>query len=214
MFTNLKNVFPMKAESSTTNRRWTVLRLIAVGAVCLVPALSCHEELPVYQDPSRVLSLQITSIEQLNDHIAPPGRQAVRIILTGENIYDEVVFDSVHLAGDIRITWKRRPVRVRTMPLTLVEFKSRELLSNGRMLLRPGQQFTLETIWNLRTDDSVYLPAEMNFLELRKRVCDRNIACADPEVFSFEANLRVYDRVGFIKAPEQDFTFIGRIYIL
>src|SRR5512143_3919135 len=78
-----------------------LLAALAAAAVLLVPALSCHEELPVYQDPSRVLALEITSIEQLNDHIAPPGRQAVRIILSGENIYDEVVFDSVHLDGNI-----------------------------------------------------------------------------------------------------------------
>lgn len=192
----------------------TLLAWIATGAACLFPLLSCHEELPVYEDPSRVLSLSIAAVEQLNDHIAPPGRQAVRIILTGENIYDEVVFDSVHLAGEIKLTWIRRPVRVRTIPLTLAEFKSRELLSNGRMLLRPGQQFFLETIWNMRTDDSVYLPAEMNFLELRKRVCDRNIACADPEDFLVEANLRVYDRVGFVAAPSMTFTFVARIYIL
>jgi hypothetical protein len=99
------------------------------------------------------------------------------------------------------------------MYLTLENFTSRELIHSGRMLLLPGQQFTLDAIWNLKTDDSTYCAGvnEMNYSYPDERICDYNIVCSDPEGFVVESALNVYDRLGYITAEPKEFSFVGHI---
>ncbi len=188
-----------------------------IAIICVaIFSLSCDEKLPVYVQPTNILSLRVAKIEQLNDRQAPPGQQAVHIKLIGENIHDEVFQDSVNIKGSMRIWWKRKPDRFRTIYLTIDNFTSRELIHNGRMLLVPGQQFTVDVTWNMKTDDSVYVasPNEMNFLILNERICAYNIACADPEGFVVETSLNVYDRLGYIIAEPTEFSFTARLCFL
>ena len=174
----------------------------------------CQESLPVYQDPQNVLSVAVTAVEQLDDHLAPPGKQAVRIVLQGVNMYDEPFLDSVRLDVTMKITWERQPLRVRTLQLTRKDLSDPSLVVNGKMLLIPGQAFSMEVLWNMRSDDGVYLPALMNFAWLIRRVCAPNIACADPETFIIETSLTVYDRLGVLRAPTAEFTFVAHLRIL
>ena len=197
----------------------TLLKRLSVflsAIIWAIVSLSCEESLPIYVAPTNILSLRIAQIEQLNNRQAPPSRQAVHIKLIGENIHDEVFQDSVNIKGSLRIWWKRKPERYRTMYLTLENFTSRDLIHNGRMLLLPGQQFTVEATWDMKTDDSVYVasPTEMNFAYPLERVCDYNIACADPEAFVVEASLNVYDRIGYVVAEAKEFSFVGKVCIL
>jgi hypothetical protein len=173
-------------------------------------SMSCHEMLPVYVSPDHLLSLKITQAEQLDDRIAPPYHQAVRIVLTGENIYDDVFYDSVDIKGTMRIVWERKPSRIRDLVLTSANFADKELLHNGKMLLAPGQRFSVVTTWNLKSNDSIYLAGEMNFAFLRRRQCAFNIACSDPETFVVGASLNVYDRIGYVSATPKEFVFVGR----
>ena len=186
------------------------LPLFALAALLSLASLSCKEALPTYQDPQNVLALKVTLIEQLNDRLAPPGRQVVHVVLEAENIFDEVFFDSVNVSGVVRIWWKRRPVRFRTISLTQNNMQNRDLISNGKIMLLPGQKVSLDLLWNLRTDDGIYLPREMNFAFLRRRICDFNVACADPEEFVLEASLKLFDRLGTVQAPASSFMFTGR----
>lgn len=186
-----------------------VLRWIMITGLAAL-SLTCKESLPQYVEPTNILSVKVTTIEQLNDRIAPPGRQVVRIVLTGENIHDEVFQDVVNIKGSIRIWWQRKPTRYRTLYLTQAQFTNKSLLHDGKLLLVPGQQFTMEVFWNLKSDDSLYLPSEMNFAEARKRSCDYNIICADPEKFVIESSLNLFDRIGYIAALSREVTFIGR----
>jgi len=135
----------------------------------------------------------------------------VRIVYSCENVFDEVFQDSVNVHGTLRITWKRKPVRTRTIYLTISNMRERELISNGKLLLTPGQSVSFETFWNLKGDDSLYFPLEMNFDNIRKRKCGLNISCSDPEEFVIEASVNLYDRVGFLTAPADSFWFVGTI---
>ena len=152
-------------------------------------------------------------MEQLNDHVAPPGHQAVRIVLRGTNVYDEPFLDSVRLKGTIRIYWKRQQFRSRTIQLTERDLSDPSMIVKGKMLLIPNQSFSMEVVWDMRTDDGIYLPYFMNFAWLIRRVCAPNIACADPEDFVVETSLLVYDRLGELKAPPAEFTFVARTHI-
>ena len=144
---------------------------------------------------------------------APPGRQQVRIVLQGVNRYDEPFLDSVRIEGTMKITWERQPFRVRTIRLTGRDLSDPSLVVNGKMLLIPGQAFSMEVLWNMRSDDGIYLPALMNFAYLTRRVCAPNIACADPETFIVETSLNVYDRLGVLRAPITTFSFVAHVGI-
>jgi len=168
----------------------------------------------VYVRPTNILSLEVSTIEQLSDRAASPAdHQAVRFVISCQNIHDEVYYDSVDIKGSLRIWWKRKPHRYRTIYLTEASFRDKGLIRNSKLLMIPGQQVSLEAVWNLKSDDSLYLPTEMNFAFLRRRVCDNNIACADPEEFVVEASLNLFDRLGYIVASPKNFIFIGRICI-
>jgi len=186
--------------------------LCSLSALAMAVSLSCDESLPVFVPPKNILTLSLQTIEQLNDRSAPPGCQAVRIVLVGENTFDDVYQDSVDIKGSLRIWWKRIPQRYRTIYLTEQNFVNKELIHNGKMLLVPGQQFTMEVFWNLKTDDSLYLatPQQMSFSPAYKHGCDVGILCSDPELFEIESSINIYDRIGYVAAPPQDFIFIGR----
>jgi len=189
-----------------------------VAGAILVAALAtggfgCSEALPVYVEPSNVMSVGVVAVEQLDDHLAPPGHQAVRIILQAENTYDEPFLDSVRIEGTMRISWERQPYRYKTVTLTAAQLTDHSLISDGKMLLIPGQAFSMEYLWNMRSDDGIYLPSLMNFAWLTRRVCAPNVACADPETFLVETSLKVYDRLGIVHALPAKFTFVARIHI-
>ena len=185
----------------------------ALIACLLAAAFGCKESLPVYVEPQDVMQVSVVAVEQLDDHLAPPGRQMVRIVLQGINTYEEPFLDSVRIEGTMRIIWERQPTRVKTIRLSQSNLSDPTLVSNGRMLLLPGQTFSMELFWNMHSDDGIYLPRLMNFTWLDRRICAPNIACADPETFIIETTLQVYQRIGPVRAPESTFTFVGRIRI-
>ena len=187
----------------------SVPAVLAFAAMILV-SLSCQESLPTYVPPQHVLSITVSSIEQLNDHIAPPGHQEVQLTISGENTFDEVFEDTVDFKGTMVIWWQRKPDRSKTFYLSEKNLSDPSLVHNRQMLLIPGQQFSMNLVWDLRSDDGVYLPSEMDFTNLRQRYCDPNVRCANPEIFVVEVSLNVYDRLGYIAAPAVQFTFIGR----
>jgi hypothetical protein len=191
-----------------------MLRLLFSGVwliIFVIVSWSCKESLPVRVFPDKVISVQVASVDQLNDHLAPPGRQKVHIVVMGENIYDEVFWDTVNIKGSMRIWWKRKPERYRTLYLTEKNLTDRNLIANRRMLLLPGQTFSLETTWDMKNDWGLYLPSEMDFLNLQSRSCDYNVACGNSEEFVIELTLNIYDRLGYLTATAKQFTFYPRL---
>lgn len=186
----------------------TILRFIIFTVLLVVP--QCKESLPTYVTPEKVLTVNITLVEQLNDHLAPPDNQKVHISLIGENIHDEIFWDSVDIKGSMRIWWKRKPLRFRTLYLNEKNLTNREIIHNRKMMLLPGQRFSMDVYWDLRNDDGVYLPSEMDFLFAKKRYCWYNVICANPEDFVIEVSLQVFSRLGYIVASPKEFNFIGR----
>lgn len=182
---------------------------VAVFCIALI-SLSCSEALPVYVAPQDVMAFEVTKVEQLNDHVAPPHRPQVHIVIVGENIYDEVFYDSVNIRGSMRIWWKRKPMRYRTIYLTEKNMTDRSLIRNNRMMLLPGQRFSLEAYWDIRTDNGMNLLSEMDFSYSMRRYCDYNVVCATPEDFVIEVSLNIFDRLGFVSAKPMEFEYIGR----
>ncbi len=185
---------------------------VVLAVSLAVISLTCNESLPTYVAPQNVLSVTVTSVEQLNDHVAPPGAQMVHVVLTVENIFDDVFFDSVDVKGAMRIWWERKPSRFRTIYLSEKNITDRSVIVDRKLMLLPGHQILLDVYWNLKSDDGVYLPSEMSYGQyLRQQVCGNNLRCSNPETFMIEASLNVYDRVGYVAAPPKEFSFIGKL---
>lgn len=183
-------------------------------ALLVLLSFSCEESLPVYILPNKVIEIKVTKVEQLNDHLAPPNRPLVHIVIQGENIYDEVFWDSVDIKGSMRIWWKRKPVRYRTIYLTEKNLTDRTLIYNRKMMLLPGQRFSLDVYWNVRTDDGIFLPNEMDFAYLIRRYCEHNVACGSPEDFVIEVSLNIYNRLGYLIAPVKEFIYRPRACVV
>jgi hypothetical protein len=172
---------------------------------------SCKESLPTHIPPQHVVDIKVSDVEQYNDHQAPPGRQRMHFVIIGENIFDEVFWDSVNIKGSVRIWWKRKPARFRTIYLTDNNMTDRTLIHNGRMMLLPGQRFSMDVYWDIRSDNGKYLPLEMDFARARSRQCTYNVLCGSPEDFVIEVSLNVYNRLGYLIAPPKEFTFRPRV---
>ena len=183
-----------------------LLLILLLGII----SLTCKENLPTYEFPKNVLTLQISGMGQLNDRVAPPPSMVVHVKLVGQNVYDEVFQDSVNVRGSMRIWWKRFPFKYRTLYITEKNFSDRSLIHNGKLTLLPGQQFSLDVYWNCKTDDSVYLPPEMIGQSLYQAECIPKISCGEPEQLIVETSLNVYDRIGVLIVPPGEFTFIPK----
>lgn len=186
-----------------------VILRTAVLLSCAALSLTCDESLPTYVFPQHVLSLEVAMAKQLNNHDGPPSRQGVHFRLVGENIFDEVFLDSVDIKGSVRIWWKRKPFRFKTIYLSARDLADPGLVVNKKMMLLPGQKFSMDLYWNCKSDDSLYLPYDMNYDYSERRLCDYNVLCSDLEDFVVEASLNVYDRLGYVAAPPMDFKFFG-----
>jgi hypothetical protein len=176
--------------------------------------LHCDESLPTYSPPGNVLAVRVANVEQLSDHVAPPNAQMVHFVIVGENTHDEVFWDSVDVKGTARVWWKRNPGRYRTLYLTVKNFTDRNLIHNGKLMLVPGQTFSMDVYWNVKTDDGLYLPTQMDFTDPNQKYCAANVVCAPPETFVIEVSLNVFDHLGYVSAPPLEFTFIARTCVL
>jgi len=184
------------------------MKALTVGSLGLM-LMRCNESLPTYKFPDRVLSLQATLVEQLPDRVAPPGNQVVHVRLTVENVYSDIFQDSVDVKGTVRIWWQRMPTRLRTIYLSVKNFSNRGLVQNGQLTLLPGEQFTMDAYWNLKDDDSIYIP-NVDLIYQPHHLCDVNVWCGDPEIFVVDASVSIYDRLGFVAAPQVEFPFVKR----
>ena len=174
-------------------------------------SLTCNESLPTYTFPKNVFSVDVTLIEQLTNRVARPGHQMVHLVITGRNNFDEVFYDSAKIKGTVRIWWRRKPLRYITLYLTEKNLTNPGIIQNGKILLTPGQQFSMSAFWNVKSHDSLYLPDEMDFTyaSSSRRGCDYNVLCSDPEEFVFETSLQVYEKIGYVSAPMREFVFLG-----
>ena len=187
---------------------------IVLILVFAVVTFRCDESLPTYVAPKNVMSFKIEQIDELPLRLAPPGHQLVHFQLTGQNTFDEVFEDSVDIKGSLRVFWIDNPDYYKTFVLNVNNINEKNLISNGRMTLLPGQKFTMDLYWDLITDGGVDLLTKLDFVRLVSRQCSPNVACSDPEYFMAETSLNVFDRLGYINADSKIFPFVGYVCIV
>ena len=191
-------------------KKWMLLPIFLLAFI----SITCQESLPTYVAPTKVLSVNVETVEQLSDRLAPPEHQEVRFKLLGENVFTEVFYDTVDIEGSVTITWIRKEGLKRTIPLTLENFLNRNLITNGKMMIIPGQQFSIQFYWNMKGDDSTYFPSEMNYARLYFRNCGsyqgHTVVCSDPEDMMIEGDVKIFKNLGYVHIPAAPFTVTGR----
>ena len=198
------------------------VKLIILPLVVIVFAMlsiTCDEALPTYVAPKNVLSVHLETAEQLSDRMAPPPYHSmVRVRLVVENSYDEVFFDTVNISGTMTISWIRRPLRVRNIQIEEKDFLERGLIKNRKMMLLPGQKVGIQFFWDMKSDDSVYFPYEMNFLPAADRACGvylgYTVICSNPEEMMIEGSVSVFKNLAPVQVEASTFNIVGRNIIV
>ena len=177
--------------------------------------ISCEETLPTYVAPKNVLSVHLETAEQLSDRVAPPPfHSMVRVRLVVENIYDEVFFDTVNISGTMTISWVRRPLRFRTMHIEEKNFVERGLITNRKMMLLPGQKVGIQFLWDMKGDDSIYFPTEMDYIPASDRACGLylgiTVICSNPEEMLIEGDISIFKNLKPVHVEVSSFFIVGR----
>ncbi len=194
--------------------------IVPVLAIMLsLCSITCDEALPTYVAPKNVLSVHLETVEQLSDRLAPPpDHQMVRIRLMAQNTFDEVFFDTVNISGTMTISWVRRPLRVRNIRIEEKDFLDRGLIKNKKMMLLPGQQVGIQFYWDMKSDDSVYFPTEMNYIPAYNRNCGvylgNTVICSNPEEMIIEGHLSLFKNLDSVHVEPTAFSIIGRNIIV
>ena len=182
-------------------------------------SITCDEALPTYVAPKNVLSVHLETAEQLSDRVAPsPYHSMVRVRLTAENTFDEVFFDTVNISGTMTISWVRRPIRVRNIKIEEKDFLERGLIKNGKMMLLPGQKVGIQFLWDMKGDDSVYFPYEMNYVPASDRACGvylgNTVICSNPEEMMIEGDVSIFKNLDPVHVEASTFNIIGKNIII
>ena len=152
-------------------------RSMLLLAICFVilPSLffsSCDETLPDRNDPSNLLSARLAW-----HYSYSRTENAYSILVIVRNNSDETIQARAAIAGTIRIEWliplevTGNIVKTRTDKLDLsnIKYARQYEPSTGMITLASGDSITLYYSWNLKMDDSTWLPYNPAFNAARKR---------------------------------------------
>ncbi len=175
--------------------------LIDPGAALLVSIIvllmangmtGCDESLPPRNDPTNLFSARISG-----HYVYSKLFNGIVVNLTIVNEFDETFQEDALLDGSIRIVWERKPLlqknlTFRDLSLTYAKNYDRR---RGILTIDPGDSITFVYLWDLKTDQGVFIPADgFSYEEYMRceplRVTDR------PEFFTLTGNVRIFDRLG------------------
>ncbi|MCX6137661.1 MAG: hypothetical protein NTV54_09235 [Ignavibacteriales bacterium] len=150
---------------------------------------------------------------------------AYNILLVVRNNSDEVIQARAAIAGTIRIEWliplelTGNIVKTRTDKLDVSNIKGARQYepTTGMITLASGDSITLYYSWNLKMDDSTWLPYNPAFNAARKRDDHKyyqNFCYAGPSVRFFfarqayrvQASVRLFNQTGIIYPPDLTFS--------
>ncbi len=180
------------------------MRLKVVGQIIilLLVLLSCEESLPPRIVPQN--TMEITEI--ITNQEANGGGIFIAIKVVGVNRYGETFQDTVKVKGNIHIWWAKKPEIEANVPLSNRHFTDPTRISGNVLTLDPGEEFHLETLWYLNTDEGKYI---INLLDFSNSPVVNGIVTAAPEKFVLEVQLTLFEETGLLLSNLHEFTIIG-----
>ncbi|MCI0493567.1 hypothetical protein L0Z72_01060 [candidate division KSB1 bacterium] len=174
---------------------WQMLWLLMV-------LVSCEESLPPRIVPQN--TLEITGI--IANQEGGDAGIFVAIKVFGVNRYIETFQDTVKVNGNIHIWWARKPEIEANVPLSNRHFTDPTRISGSVLTLDPGEEFHLETLWYLNTDDGNNI---IDLLDFSNSPVIGGIVTAAPEKFVLEVQLTLFNETGLLRSKLHEFIITG-----
>jgi hypothetical protein len=136
---------PVKSVS----RSLAVVEKSIMIVVLLSSLLSCDESLPPREQPSVFLNATLRMSDQtFVIRYQPPGGQPAGIFVQVENIFDEVLQDSLYVRGTVEIRDMKRPGLLWRQDLRRSEIVPQTVVSGKLLTLLPHESIGLKNTWS------------------------------------------------------------------
>jgi hypothetical protein len=129
----------------------------------MLAAGGCNESLPVREDQTRLFTARVSSAFHREN-----AQNYIRIFVSIVNRTDEVIEERESISGTVQIEWVPAadvgvPMAERKRTLTLSRgniFRAPQGYdqNSGKLMIRPNDSIVFFANWNLRSNDSTYLP--------------------------------------------------------
>lgn len=176
-----------------------LLALIAAAAALL---LACEESLPPRVEPENPLVL---TKMVANQGIYQAGPHMVFVIEIS-NLYEETFQEEVNVHGKVTVWWERKPEIRTELEVTNSHFVPPTRLTGSVLTLDPGERCALKVYWYLQLDDGSSL---LDLLDYSGAVPAGGLIQSKPERFVVEAEIKLFNQLGYLQSERLGFTFIG-----
>lgn len=131
-----------------------LVRTLSFGVLILLTP-SCDETLPPRENIAKAFESSLRA-----DYFVSQSENAIKIVITVKNVFDESFQDQAVLKGTMEITLDRMPEIKKTMRLSSADLISAPGYDRtaGILTLDPGKSFTMGFSWDLKSDSSISLP--------------------------------------------------------
>lgn len=182
-----------------------------IFAVFSVFCTSCNENIPLREDLSNLITVKVTSTYFTKSRSNFIGSIRTFIIVT--NNTDETIDDIATMAGSMEIVWEppkeeeRRFNRTRSFKLGTnnIFYAKNFNLQTKRLTLGPQDSVVLFVDWNLKTNDSTFIPNYFNYVNDPKCfVSQPSIPYGVPrristrQKFMVKADVKMFDRLSVL----------------
>lgn len=132
--------------------------------LCALVFLSCNEELPVREDINNMITTTVTS-----SFIRESSQNNLRFYVTVKNNTDETIEERTAFGGTVEVRWMPAPdvesPGVDTKRTLMIGSGSTNIFrapgynqSTAILTLKPNDSIVFYVTWNMRSNDSSYLP--------------------------------------------------------
>jgi len=164
---------------------------------------SCHESLPLREDPKDILSGSLTA-----NYAAYISLSTMTITLDVENKFDETLQDRALLEGNLIIRWLGDSQYGKTIKLTKVNLQNNLKYNpnTGILTLDPHEVLHFVYVWDFTSDNGDTIPQKFkthfspHCLEVGEKIF------VAQESFSIEGSMNIFSHTGFTKANPLTYT--------
>lgn len=192
----------------------SVLKILSLCFIGAFSAVGCRENLPLKEDISDFVTVQLRSQYETVSHSRFAG--SVRLFVTVVNKTEETLDDVALISGRFQVDWQVSKDNApsfditRTLPISsesILYAKNFNRLTK-RLVIDPNDSIVLSVVWDLKTNDSTYLLPLFPWTE-DQTDCHVNMPLemspvlrriTTPQRFTVSANVKLFDRLSLISA--------------
>lgn len=171
----------------------------------------CNENIPLREDLSKLITVRVSSTYFTTSRSSAIGKLRTFIIVTNKT--DETIDDVATMAGSMEIVWEppkeeeRRFNRTRSFKLGTANIFYAKNFNNitKRLTMGPQDSVILFVDWNLKTNDSTFIPNYFNYVNDPKCfVSQPSIPYGVPrristrQNFMVKADVKMFDRLSVL----------------